>query len=464
MVTKLDLTELNKLFEKPSSARPSPKVQSVVDQAWLDQFFARIRLTEALSAEQQSPSELSPSNSDTTLVDEDYGLQHVFKASMLTEKHLFDPDVQMDIQMCSTINERSKHFVEEIHRRTEHRKALSMNTHIPQCRSTLSPSPEVSPNCFNPNAEEFVPSYTLPVRFTPSPSSSVSSTSINPNAAPFVPSHGPLIDSPPCSEIPDESWFPIFWEGVSTNDTDARQHHADTLIDNIEWESETLAVLSQHFCWKGAETTSDGLGGVVLFARVVHDTFRATYGDWYANCLTRHIRECVVGHFKACWKSVNPSVHITLHGRSHLSFVQDQPQSITYANPPSTSYLSSALSLTTFVGDLYAQGLLPRSAIHHCISVLVSELNAIEHIQAIHLLLLHANARLWRGKDANKAIRDFVVSFTQRASCMGDDASIMGNPFQKSEIRAWVKVSHGFKKYGSCCSFTPSILFRRSRT
>jgi len=151
----------------------------------------------------------------------------------------------------------------------------------------------------------------------------------------------------------------------------------------------------------------------------VHDCLRATYGDWYANCLTRHIRECVVGHFKACWKS-------------------EQPESITYANPPSTSYLSSALSLTTFVGDLYAQGLLPRSAIHHCISVLVSELSAIEHIRAIQLLLLHANARLWRGKDANKAIKDFVASFTQRASCLGDDASIMGSLYKKSEIRAWV--------------------------
>jgi hypothetical protein len=71
----------------------------------------------------------------------------------------------------------------------------------------------------------------------------------------------------------------------------------------------------------------------------------------------------------------------------------------------------------------------------------VAELNAIEHIHAIHLLVLHANSRLWRGKDANKAIKDFVASFTQRASCMGDDASVMGNPFKKSELRAWVKVS-----------------------
>lgn len=71
----------------------------------------------------------------------------------------------------------------------------------------------------------------------------------------------------------------------------------------------------------------------------------------------------------------------------------------------------------------------------------MAELNSVEHIQAIHLLLLHANTKLWKGKDANKSIRDFVASFTQRASCLADNASILGNTFKKSEIRGWVKVN-----------------------
>jgi hypothetical protein len=132
---------------------------------------------------------------------------------------------------------------------------------------------------------------------------------------PFIPSYTSLIPtSTPAqiSEMSDDSWFPIFWEGVSTKDEDSQQLHAANLVDSIEWESESLAVLSQHFCWKGAEGDADGVGSVVLFARVVHDCFRATYGDWYANCLTRHIRECVVGHFKACWKSVSLCARSTL--------------------------------------------------------------------------------------------------------------------------------------------------------
>jgi len=315
MAIKLDLTELNKLFDKPTRPRSGPLapsgVQTAANHAWLDQFYARIHHTESLHTKQRSDSEISPLSSNATLIDEDDDLQHVYKVSMPIEDHFMTPDVRADLQMCSIMSERSKQFVEEIHRRIKHRKAVAVNTDIPSCRSSPSPSSSISSNSFNPNAPAFIPSYALPDRSTPSPSSSAS-TSINPNAAPFIPSYTPLTDTSTAllpSGITEEPWFPIFWDGVSTNDADARQLHAHALIDSIEWESDSLAVLSQHFCWKAAESTSDGVSSVVLFARVVHDCLRATYGDWYANCFTRHIRECVVGHFKACWKSVSCSFH-----------------------------------------------------------------------------------------------------------------------------------------------------------
>ena len=314
MAIKLDLTDLNKLFDKPSSGRPSLKVQTTGNQAWLEQFFARVHLTESLNNKQQSILELSPLSSNATLVDQDDPFMDICKGSPFTDEVFSPLDVQGDLQLCSIMSERSRHFVHEIHRRTEHRKALSTNTNIPPCPTSPSPSSSVSSNSFNPNATAFIPSYfPTPARSTPSPSASVSSSaSINPNAAPFVPScattlfHDPT--PPPQSELAEDAWFPIFWEGVSTVDVDSRKLHASALVDSIEWESDSLAVLSQHFCWKSAEGSSDGLGSVVLFVRAVHDCLTATYGDWYANCLTRHIRECVVGHFKACWKSVSLSV------------------------------------------------------------------------------------------------------------------------------------------------------------
>jgi len=390
MAIRLNLTELNKLFNQPSANPPPPKVQTLEDQVWLEQFFARVHFIESLNAKQRAAIELSPSSSIATLVDEDDGFVDIFNVSKVEEPFSIT-DVQGDLRMCSIMNEPSSHFLENLYGGTEHRKALSMNTDLPSYRSTPSPSSSISSTSFNPHADPFVPAFTLPVHaITPTPSS---------------------------EHIP---WFPIFWAGVTADSNEAHHIHAIALVDSIEWTIESLAVLSQHFCWKGADDISQSGSGVSTFVRIVHDQLRDVYGDWYANCLTRHIRECVVGHFKACWKS-------------------DQPQSITFANPPSVPYLTSAFNLTTFIGELFSQGLLPRSTVHHCLSILVSELNAIEHMHAIHLLLLHANARLWRGKDANKAIRDFVSSFAQRASCLGEDASVVGNQFEKSEIRAWAK-------------------------
>lgn len=62
-------------------------------------------------------------------------------------------------------------------------------------------------------------------------------------------------------------------------------------------------------------------------------------------------------------------------------------------------------------------------------------------MHAIHLLLLHANTKLWKGKDANTAIKDFIANFTQHASCMGEQSSILGHEITKTELRARAKVS-----------------------
>lgn len=272
MTARLNLTELNKLFNKPSANPPSPKVQTIEDQVWLEQFYARVRFIESLNAKQQPIMELSPSNSVMTLVDEDDRFLDNFAK---LEEPFSITDTQEDLQMCSLMYEQSSHFLEDIYRGTEHHKALSMNTDIPSYRSTPSPSSSISSTSFNPYADPFIPTFTLPAHTT--------------TLAP--PEHIP--------------WFPIFWAGVTTDDNEAHHLHAITLVDSIEWTTESLAVLSQHFCWKGADDMSQSGSGVSAFVRTVHDQFREVYGDWYANCLTRYIREFVVGHFKACWKSVS---------------------------------------------------------------------------------------------------------------------------------------------------------------
>lgn len=293
MHTKLDLTDLNKLFNRPASYAPPPTVQIAENRAWLQQFYARVHYTEAMNSKPATTThglvvDLSPSSSNATLVEEEDDLMDHFKVCKIEEPFFAVPDIDMDLEQCS----RSKMFVEEMARMTEHRRSLSLNTNISLDRSTPSPASSASP------------------------ASSISSNGKNPFAEPFVPSYAPQLTTSPPPELPaelsDVVWFPTFWTGVSTSDAEAHKSYSVDLVNSTQWTTEALGELAQHFCWKGAEWTTD-VSTVAPFARAVHDRFRETYGDLYANCLTRHIREIVVGHFKACWKSVSP-------GRSFLEF------------------------------------------------------------------------------------------------------------------------------------------------
>lgn len=283
MAIKLNLKELNKLFEKPTSHHPVPTtVHSAQDRAWLEQFFTRVHLVNSVNViyDHKLSVDLSPMSSNSTLVDDD--------------AYNFSCKLGETPSSIYTTDRSSHHFVEEIDRRNEHRRSLSLNTNVSSCISTCSPSSSISSLSitFNPNATPFIPTYAL------------------------QPLSAPATTPPLTTDLSDLPWFPYFWAGVSSKDTEIHTVNATGLVDSITWDTESLAVLSQHFCWKGADGTEDGVSGVAGFARVVHTQISEKYGDWYANCLTRHIRECVVSHFKGCWKSVSPALpcHIVLLG------------------------------------------------------------------------------------------------------------------------------------------------------
>lgn len=258
MAIKLNIMELNKLFEKQSIpntlARPAPRVE---DRIWIDQFFARVHLVDSINTDlhHSSSTNSSPLSHNSTLVDEE--TWYNYKVADEVSFYATDNTCEYDP-----------------------RKGLSLCTDIPSYASIYSPS-----------------------------SSSISSanTAFNPHATPFVPTRAsppPPTTSSPVTDT-DLPWFRYFWEGVSTRDQNIQLANATALVDSVVWDTDSLGALSQHFCWKGAEVLEDGVGQVANFAQLVHAQISEKYGDWYANCLTRHIREFVVGHFKGCWKSVS---------------------------------------------------------------------------------------------------------------------------------------------------------------
>jgi hypothetical protein len=95
-------------------------------------------------------------------------------------------------------------------------------------------------------------------------------------------------------------------------------------------------------------------------------------------------------------------------------------------------------SVCTFLGCLFSHGIVTQPQIQSCLALLLAELSCIEHVQGIHALLSHAGEKLWMGREAGKALRDFVTSFTQRASAMGNGTTSI----KKVEMDKSVRVSN----------------------
>ena len=124
-----------------------------------------------------------------------------------------------------------------------------------------------------------------------------------------------------------------------------------------------------------------------------------SYGYVYAELIWQ-LRGHVIGAFKKYWTAVsrgNPG----LFGFFLNRYDQDVP-SIT----KNAAYVSSALSLTAFIGDLYSHGLILASQVRICLSVPVEVAECIERVHAIHLLLVHAGPRMWMAQDAGELVDD----------------------------------------------------------
>ena len=86
-------------------------------------------------------------------------------------------------------------------------------------------------------------------------------------------------------------------------------------------------------------------------------------------------------------------------------------QAVTYTKNPSKGYMEyvvSALSICSFIGDLFRYNFITRPDTVGCIRVLMYNLTTVEHITAIHNIIQHAGIFLWReAQDLDAEIWEF---------------------------------------------------------
>ncbi|KAF5343344.1 hypothetical protein D9758_014187 [Tetrapyrgos nigripes] len=250
------------------------------------------------------------------------------------------------------------------------------------------PEPLPKNTQLNPNATPFVP---RPARSHSYPSSTPSAPSRRESepSLPYLTIPSFILQAPPSSE-----WTAIFARACLLPPTalDALSNYARDLVHSRLWNREALAELAQHFCWKAfcpqidAESRSSSspasLKGVLKetlapFAAEVHYQLYLGNDEETANSFIWHLRESVLGTFRATW---------------HAS---KSAKAISYRVTPTFSYVESGLSLVCFIGDLFSVRLFDEPQVGSCLSILVDELVSLEHISAIFCLIKHAEALFW---------------------------------------------------------------------
>ncbi|KAH7923823.1 hypothetical protein BV22DRAFT_1035880 [Leucogyrophana mollusca] len=243
----------------------------------------------------------------------------------------------------------------------------------------------------------------------------------NPNATPFVPSGlNPLTLAPPPNLEPE--WLRAFRTGTSSGEFGKQEHFAAVLVQSTRWSFGAICDLADHFCRNAAsDRSTETPTPAAQFARAVYTALRNILGEWESSCFAFQLRQRVLGLFRACWSS-------------------DQPLALSLRNPASIDYLYSAYSIACFIGDLFAVRLISDVAVHHCLSILLAEMSASEHVHATHAVILRAKERLWQGPDSIRFVRDFTVSFSQRSSSIEENVSIVGDPFKKEVLQHLIVV------------------------
>lgn len=92
-------------------------------------------------------------------------------------------------------------------------------------------------------------------------------------------------------------------------------------------------------------------------------------------------------------------------------------------------YVVSALSVCSFIGDLFRYDFITRPNTVGCIRILMYNLTTVEHITAIHNIVQHAGVPLWReAQNLDEEIREFRKVLLEKSQPLKDYRTVLLQP------------------------------------
>lgn len=107
-------------------------------------------------------------------------------------------------------------------------------------------------------------------------------------------------------------------------------------------------------------------------------------------------------------------------------------QAVTYTKNPSPGYMEyvvSALSVCSFIGDLFRYSFITRPDTVGCIRVLMYNLTTVEHITAIRNIIQHAGVPLWcEAQNLDAEIAQFRKVLLEKSQPLKDYRTVLLRP------------------------------------
>ena len=285
----------------------------------------------------------------------------------------------------------------------------------------------------------------------------LSADELNPNAMPFVPSFLPpaplgskplpvsssncrrLLRPVPEGTIPTRipRWLLTFRRALNaTSDHDL----LSMIVVNSElWDSsEAMAGLAQEFAWHGAEDTPpEQATAVSAFAQEVYKKFRDMRGKEYGESFLWHIKEAVLGTYISVWDAVSYQVYDESRGLTECCATQNNnPEAVSYQWIPSLEYIRAAIALGAFIGDLFTRDIITCANVTACLNIVMQNLVAFEHVEAIQALVVHAGPTYWfLSGEGSEGIHRFEAMLVFLADQLHDEMSMVRRTLRPGEVK-----------------------------
>ncbi|OJT02213.1 hypothetical protein TRAPUB_7328 [Trametes pubescens] len=248
---------------------------------------------------------------------------------------------------------------------------------------------------------------------------SATGVTLNPRAGEFVPLAARLQGPPPGPGAMvlrvQHPWMASFRRGSVTHDPQVRAQYARDIVRAGRWDTDVMQDLAGKFAERVVESNGEHLNIVALLARDIDGQFKELGQEVCARAFRDIMSRCLWVEFDAFWNPHNPNSLLRTARRT------DRPT------------LSPALSLVSFIGELYAVQFVNSAFVRHCLNGLVADMLVIEQLRAARVLMTRLDCTMFN--ENPRFMSDIIAAINKHTLNIAPGHSSLGEVFDHRTVQ-----------------------------